>query len=68
MYYVKWDDIAEAVKLVAQRDGASVASAEGNAKGNVVVKTTMGNYVVDVKAQKVWKLLDWRLGIWEEVL
>lgn len=68
MYYVKAQDIAEAVMLVSQFDDTDIGSAEGNAQGNVVVKTVSGRYVVDVCAKKAWRLLDWRLGLWEEVL
>lgn len=68
MYYVKASDIAEAVMLVSQFDDTDIGSVEGNAQGNVVVKTISGRYVVDVRAKKAWRLLDWRLGIWEEMV
>lgn len=67
MYYVKASDIEEAVTLVSQFDDTDISSVEGNAQGNVIVKTVSARYVVDVRAEKVWRLLDWRLGVWEEM-
>ena len=67
MYYVNGKDIAEAVTLVSQFDDTDIGSVEGNADGNVIVKTVSARYVVNVKKRTVWHLLDWRLGIWEEL-
>lgn len=67
MYYVNGKDIAEAVMLVSQFDDTDIGSVEGNAEGNVIVKTVSARYVVNVKKRTVWRLLDWRLGIWEEL-
>lgn len=68
MYYVKASDIAEAVALVSQFDDTDIGSVEGNVQGNVIVKTMSARYVVNVKKRTVWHLLDWRLGIWEEMV
>lgn len=67
MYYVKASDIAEAVMLVSQFDDTDIGSVEGNAQGNVIVETVSARYVVNVKKRTVWHLLDWRLGVWEEL-
>lgn len=68
MYYVSAKNIADSLELVSTIDGSGVASVQGNANGYAVVQTVEGRYVVDAESRKVWRLLDWRLGTWEELI
>lgn len=67
MYYISAKNIADSLELVSTIDGSGVASVQGNANGYAVVQTVEGRYVVDAENRKVWRLLDWRLGTWEEL-
>lgn len=67
MYYMSLETLAEAVKLLALRDDSDIATISANSKGQAIIKTLNGKYVVDTKSQKVWHLLDRGLGIWENI-
>lgn len=67
MYYMRLETLAEAVKLLALKDGSDIATISANSKGQAIIKTVNGKYVVDTKSQKVWHLLDRGLGIWENI-
>lgn len=67
MYYMRLETLAEAVKLLALKDDSDIATISANSKGQAIIKTVNGKYVVDTKSQKVWHLLDRGLGIWENL-
>lgn len=67
MYYMNPETIAEALRLLALKDDSDIASVSANVKGQAIIKTVNGKYVIDTKSQKVWHLLDRGLGIWENI-
>lgn len=67
MYYMSLGTLAEAVKLLALKDDSDIATVSANAKGQAIIKTVNGKYIVDTRSQKVWHLLDRGLGIWENL-